>query len=343
MKKLLIFSTLCLLMACNQKEEPKDYAVIHGKITNQLEETPFRLYDPIASESVILQVDEEGNFRDTLKLTNPVYFTAVYGSIFNLYLENDMDLEVTFDAEDMGGTISYSGKGTSENDFLKYKTKATSDLMGEDYKEYLSLETSAFHEKNDAYAKDLIDRMESGETIFNSNFITTQKQQIEQFKEGINAQHEEQLAINAELSPGMASPEFHDYIDYKGGTKSLSDFKGKYVYIDVWATWCVPCIYEMPFMAEVEEAYKGRNIHFLGLSIDRDQDEDKWRKMVANKELGGTQLLADNQIDSDFIRSYYIQGIPRFILLDPEGNIVNNDAPRPSEERLRDLFDSLDI
>lgn len=343
MKKLLIFSSLCILMACNQKEDSKDYAVIHGKITNPLEETPFRLYDPIASESVIVEVDEEGNFRDTLKLKAPVYFTSVYGNVFNLYLENDMDIEVNFDAKEIGKSIDFSGKGATENKFLKYKTKATSDLMGEDYKEYLSLETSAFDAKNDAYAKNLIDRMESEKASLSANFIATQKVQIKEFKEGVNAQHEEQLIINAELSPGMASPAFHDYINYEGGTNSLSDFKGKYVYIDVWATWCVPCIYEMPFMAKIEKEYKGKNIHFLGLSIDRSQDEDKWRKMIANKELGGTQLLADKQIDSDFIRGYYIQGIPRFILLDPEGNIVNNDAPRPSEPRLKELFDSLDI
>lgn len=330
-------------MACNQKEEPKDYAIIHGKITNPLEETDFRLYDPIASKSVIVEVDEEGNFRDTLKLKAPVYFTSVYENIFNLYLENDMDIEVNFDAKEIGNSINFSGKGAAENEFLRYKSKASSELMGKDYKEYLSLETSAFDAKNDAYVKDLFDRMETEKASLSANFIATQKTQIEEFKEGMNAQHEEQLAINAELSPGMASPEFHDYINYEGGTSSLSDFKGKYLYIDVWATWCVPCIVEMPFLAEVEEAYKGKNIQFLGLSIDRDQDEDKWRKMVANKELGGTQLLADKQIDSDFIRSYYIQGIPRFILLDPEGNIVSNDAPRPSEPRLKELFDSLDI
>ena len=114
MKKLLMFSTLCLLMACNQKEEPKDYAVIHGKITNLLEDTAFRIYDPISSESFIIEVDEQGNFRDTLNLKEPVYFTSVYDNFFYLYLENNMDLELNFDGENLTPSLSYKGNGADE-------------------------------------------------------------------------------------------------------------------------------------------------------------------------------------------------------------------------------------
>lgn len=343
MKKLLIIFTLCFVIACKQEQPVKDYAVLHGKITNPLEETDFRIYDPISSESIIIEVDVEGNFRDTLKLKNPVYYTSIYGDFFYLYLENDMDLQVNFDSQNIANSISYEGNGSIENEFLKYKAKATNALIGEDYKEYLSLDRSSFESKNAAFFKDLIDQMESKKESLSSDFIASQKIQLDEFNENMKLQNEQQLAVNATLSPGMASPEFHDYINYAGGTSSLSDFRGKYVYIDVWATWCVPCIYEMPFMAEIEEEYRGKNIHFLGLSVDRNQDEDKWRKMVASKELGGTQIMADKEIDSDFIREYYIQGIPRFILLDPQGNIVINDAPRPSDPKLKELFDSLDI
>ena len=65
--------------------------------------------------------------------------------------------------------------------------------------------------------------------------------------------------------------------------------------------------------------------------------------MIVEKKLMGIQLLADNEIDSQFIQDYFIQGIPRFIILDPEGNIVSYEAPRPSEPRLKDLFTSLNI
>ena len=140
MKKLFIIATLCLFAACQQEKEPKNYAVFHGKISNPIEGTDIRLYNPITSESVVVEVDSDGNFRDTLRLAEPVYFTSVYDNIFSLYLENDMDLQVDFDGKDVPKSINYSGQGSEENNFLKYKTKTTSELMGQDYKEYLSLD-----------------------------------------------------------------------------------------------------------------------------------------------------------------------------------------------------------
>ncbi len=343
MRNIFLIAIICLFAACKQEQPPKDYAVIYGEITNPLENTGFRLYDPITSESVVIKVDENGFFRDTLKMKSPAYYTAVYNNVFSLYLANDMNLEVNFDGNKIAETISYNGNGSEENNFLKYKTNKSNELMGEDYKEYLGLENSAFDTKTSAYSKDLTDNLESKKSILNPAFITSEKESIIQFEQDIQAQHQEQLEINAALSPGMISPQFADYANYKGGKSSLADFKGKYVYIDVWATWCIPCIYEMPYMIEVEKEYEGKNIEFIGISIDRKKDEEKWRKMIVDKELLGTQLLADKEIDSQFIQDYFIQGIPRFILLDPDGNIVSYDAPRPSEPRLKELFNSLNI
>ena len=145
------------------------------------------------------------------------------------------------------------------------------------------------------------------------------------------------------LDPGNPSPKFVGYENNAGGTMSLDDLKGKYVYIDVWATWCAPCKAEIPFLKKVEKQYHGKNIEFVSISIDRDLDHDKWKQMIIDKELGGVQLLADKQFKSKFVQDYQIRGIPHFILLDPEGNIVKYSAPRPSNEELIDLLDELRI
>ncbi|MEP3837705.1 MAG: TlpA disulfide reductase family protein [Algibacter sp.] len=145
------------------------------------------------------------------------------------------------------------------------------------------------------------------------------------------------------LSEGSPSPVFTDYINHAGGTSSLSDFKGKYVYIDIWATWCVPCLKEVPFLKKVEEKYHGKNIEFVSVSIDLKRMEDAWRKMVTNKELSGIQLLADNAWSSNLIKEYQIKSIPRFILIDPNGNIIAAKAPRPSSANLIALFNELGI
>lgn len=161
MKNLFLIAIICLFAACKQEQPPKDYAVIHGKISNPIENEVLRLFDPKTSENVVIKVDENGAFRDTLKLKEPAYFSAVYNDVFNVYLANDMDVELNFDAGKILKTISYTGNGSEENNFLRYKGKKSGELMGEDYKEYLALETSAFDAKTSAYSKDLTDNLEN--------------------------------------------------------------------------------------------------------------------------------------------------------------------------------------
>jgi len=144
------------------------------------------------------------------------------------------------------------------------------------------------------------------------------------------------------LMPGNVSPKF-DFENYKGGKTSLESLKGKYVYIDVWATWCGPCRREIPSLQKVEEQYHGKNIEFVSLSIDAKKDYEKWRKFVEEKSLGGIQLFADNDWNSQFVTEYAIEGIPRFILIDPNGNIISADAPRPSDPKLIEKFSELGI
>ena len=93
----------------------------------------------------------------------------------------------------------------------------------------------------------------------------------------------------------------------------------------------------------MEKDFNGRNIEFISISVDKKQAYDKWRKMVEEEELTGVQLYADNDFQSDFIQAYGINAIPRFILIDPEGNIVSANEKRPSDPRIREYFEELGI
>ena len=126
---------------------------------------------------------------------------------------------------------------------------------------------------------------------------------------------------------GKPSPDFKG-VDVNGKQMSLRDFRGKYVYIDMWATWCGLCQKELPYLKKLEEKFRGRNIAFVGLSIDA--DKAKWEARVKSGELCGTQLHIGR--GSKFQADYRISGIPRFILLDPNGRIVNPDMTRPSSD-----------
>ena len=135
--------------------------------------------------------------------------------------------------------------------------------------------------------------------------------------------------------PGEQGIDFN-YPDKKGESYSLSSFKGNLLYVDVWASWCGPCIAQIPALQALEKDYHDKKITFLSISVDTDRDA--WLKMVKDKNLTGIQLWANGW--SDITESYAIFGIPRFLLFDENGKIISTDAPRPTNNDIRDLFDS---
>ncbi|MBR5299722.1 MAG: TlpA family protein disulfide reductase [Bacteroidales bacterium] len=128
-----------------------------------------------------------------------------------------------------------------------------------------------------------------------------------------------------QASVGKLSPDFKG-VDVNGKEYTLADFRGKYVYIDVWATWCGPCRQEIPYLKKLDNDYKDAQIVFLSLSVD--QDKAKWEKMVKEEAMSGVQLHIGQ--NSSFQQAYRIEGIPHFILLDKEGKILDMKMSRPS-------------
>ncbi len=152
-------------------------------------------------------------------------------------------------------------------------------------------------------------------------------------------QNYEANLIKSKLNNTMSPP--FDYLNHKGANTKLEDLKGKYVYIDVWATWCGPCRVEIPSLKQIEEKYHDKNIAFVSISVDVDKDFEKWKTFVTDKELGGIQLFSDKNWNSDFMKGYGINSIPRFILIDPTGKVVKADALRPSNPELQKELDAL--
>lgn len=128
------------------------------------------------------------------------------------------------------------------------------------------------------------------------------------------------------------------YYDMEGKAVSLEDLKGKYLYIDVWATWCGPCRQEIPHLKKLEEQFHGKNIHFVSISLDARRKD--WMAMVEKEQLGGIQLLGgpEAQIAID----YKINGIPRFLLFDRDGKLINNNMPRPSDAQTAKMLEQLE-
>ena len=134
--------------------------------------------------------------------------------------------------------------------------------------------------------------------------------------------------------------ESHPAIDFRfpdktGKQIALSDLKGKVVYVDIWATWCNPCLAEIPHLKELEREYSSKDIIFLGVSTDKEADKEKWQNFLKEKELVGIQLFAGDRAQKELLRPYNITGIPRFLLIGKDGKVISSNAPRPSSSEIR--------
>ncbi|WP_136467709.1 TlpA family protein disulfide reductase [Flagellimonas onchidii] len=120
-------------------------------------------------------------------------------------------------------------------------------------------------------------------------------------------------------------------IDENGEEASLKSFKGNYVYIDIWASFCEPCIAEFPYLNQLSRDLGKENIKFVG--INKDDTFTKWKDFIRKHEVKGVQLKTNN--NPEFIELLGIESIPRYILLDDFGNIIHHNAKRPSDPTLK--------
>lgn len=140
--------------------------------------------------------------------------------------------------------------------------------------------------------------------------------------------------------PGVAGFEFVA-MNRNGEEVSFSDFRGKYVYVDLWATWCGPCKAEIPHLQKLEKELHGKDIEFVSLSLDKPSDTQKWKNFVNENGLTGVQLIAENAFESKIAQEYEVTNIPRFFLFDKEGKMIDADAKRPSDDRLKEQLQKL--
>jgi len=136
------------------------------------------------------------------------------------------------------------------------------------------------------------------------------------------------------MGPGTQGYPF-TYKNENGKEVSFSDFKGKLVYIDVWATWCSPCKKQIPFIKQLEKDLHGKDIQFVSISMDKQKDHGKWKQFLKDEKLTGVQLFSDDAFNTRIAKDYKINAIPRFLLFDKEGKIVDANAKRPSDPALK--------
>ncbi len=134
-------------------------------------------------------------------------------------------------------------------------------------------------------------------------------------------------------------PASDDTEEKKDAKLKLSDFEGKYVILEFWATWCVPCIQKLPELKKLNASIEGDpRFVLLGISFDSKGMKGQLEKFLAEKKMDWPQGLAGNLLESTFIKGYGVSGIPALLLIDPDGNVLLSN---PSLDDLQKKIDEL--
>lgn len=114
--------------------------------------------------------------------------------------------------------------------------------------------------------------------------------------------------------------------------KIIEQNKGNVIYIDIWATWCSPCKAQIPHSQRMHEIFKGQKVSFVYLCCS--SEEETWKKVITQYQMKGEHILLNKEQYEYLKNKFSISGIPRYILLDKTGEIINPDAPRPDSEEI---------
>ena len=129
------------------------------------------------------------------------------------------------------------------------------------------------------------------------------------------------LQVIKDVAIGAQAPNFTQQTP-DGKAVSLADYRGKYVLVDFWASWCKPCREENPVVAKVYNEYKGRNFDILGVSLDHEKSREKWLKAIKDDQLTWTQVSDLRGWENEVATRYHVQGVPQNFLIDPSGKII---------------------
>ncbi|MCZ2222360.1 MAG: AhpC/TSA family protein [Chitinophagales bacterium] len=163
--------------------------------------------------------------------------------------------------------------------------------------------------------------VEELETRYNKLYSSAKVGEFARLVEGIIEKHKIEVAKASATNEGAIAPDFTQN-DVDGNPVSLSSFRGKYVLVDFWASWCRPCRLENPNVVDAYNKFKSKNFTVLGVSLDRPDGKEAWLNAIKQDNLTWTHVSDLKFWDNAAARLYNVNSIPFNLLIDPSGKIV---------------------
>ncbi|TCD04206.1 AhpC/TSA family protein [Pedobacter frigidisoli] len=337
------------LTAC----KPKDSFTIDGTFQNPGTEKKVFLYGMQSSQMVAIDstnLSEKGEFKFIRKTPSVDFFRVSVGNHeFMLIAKNGDGIKLEADLADK--TMAYKISGANEveklselntirNNFAKQVEKLQVDFEAKVAKQPQNRATileemkpqyeSYIKQLNTQILKFAADNKGTLASFYAMNTLSPQEFEAELVKFADEVKEEikgnatvdafiKQMALLKTVQVGQVAPAF-TVNTADGKPVSLSDYKGKYVLVDFWASWCQPCRQENPNVVKVYNKYKTKNFDILGISLDT--DKAAWLGAINADGLMWTHVSELKDFNGETVKKYQVQAIPTSYLIDPTGKIA---------------------
>jgi len=334
------------LLAASCSNIPKNEYVVSGNISGKVPaQALLKIYDAGNWKTIDSADFINGSFKFKGSVAEPDYYFVQIGETKNrmgFFLENSK-ITINANIDSLNKAVVKGSKLQDQfNAYTKLKTEFDMQLR-DLYNKYQNAENQKIKNKIEI-AYDSVDnlKLEASKkyVIKNNNSIlapyiirrelifSLELAELDALTNALSPdlkenkyakQLYERIKTLRSLEPGMVAPEFTQN-DPSGNPINLSDFKGKYLLIDFWASWCRPCRNANPTIVATYNKYVHKNFTILGVSMD--SDKNKWLEAIEADGLIWSHVSTLEGWDNPVGKKYAVNGIPHAVLIDPEGKIV---------------------